>query len=154
MIRKLEMETEYLLNNQEYKFRFRYLFSLDSRPVNLAHIINNERLCIIMKLINVLVHQPNRSLHSDRLYAPTCLSVKCKHPISPLNWHGSLRYTVGMTTSEDWNDYHMTQPRLSTDKAREHNHFFRRGRLHSSHCCTKIGANNKMFCANYPRDIQ
>lgn len=48
----------------------------------------------------------------------------------------------------------MTQPRLSTDKAREHNHLFHRERLHNSQRCTKIGANNKMFCANYPRDIQ
>ncbi len=49
---------------------------------------------------------------------------------------------------------HMIQPRLSTDKAREHNHFFRRERLHHSQRCTKTGANNKMFYANYPRDIQ
>lgn len=48
----------------------------------------------------------------------------------------------------------MTQPRLSTDKAREHNHLFHWEILHNNQHCTKIGANNKMFCANYPRDIQ
>ena len=34
---------------------------------------------------------------------------------------------------------HMTPPRLSRDKAREHHHFFHRGRLHNRQRCTKEG---------------
>lgn len=57
------------------------------------------------------------------LYAPTCLSVKRKHPISTPNKHTDLDVRLAWQPVRIEMASHMTQPRLSTDKTREHNNF-------------------------------
>lgn len=73
------------------------------------------------------------------------LSTKLARPPQKYCWHDNRRGIKWLVTwhGQGWGD-----------KAREHNHLFHRERLHNNQRCTKIGANNKMFCANYPRDIQ
>lgn len=73
------------------------------------------------------------------------LSTKLARPPQKYCWHDNRRGIKWLVTwhGQGWGD-----------KAREHNHLFHREKLHNNQRCTKIGANNKMFCANYPRDIQ
>lgn len=73
------------------------------------------------------------------------LSTKLARPPRKYCWHDNRRGIKWLVTwhGQGWGD-----------KAREHNHLFHRERLHNNQRCTKIGANNKMFRANYPRDIQ
>lgn len=73
------------------------------------------------------------------------LSTKLARPPQKHCWHDNRRGIKWLVTwhGQGWGD-----------KAGEHNHRFHGERLHNNQRCTKIGANNKMFCANYPRDIQ
>lgn len=102
--------------------------------MNSLSIINNERYCIITKLKCTFIH-------SDLLY------VHLPASLWSVQTSKSLHYWTGTTALDillAWQPVrtemtsHMTQPRLSTDKAREHNHFFPQGeRLHNRQHCIK-----------------
>lgn len=78
--------------------------------------------------------------------------------ITSLHWTGTAALDIPLAwqPSGDSDDWSHDTAKVERRQKQENIIIFSTGeRLHNSRRCTRIGgANNTMFCANYPRDIQ